>query len=114
MDYNKNGKRMRTTITISSYFDFTPTTLDEVMIHEMIHLAHALQGHRMSHGWRFKAECRRIYKEHGIVIHRTAKHIPLKEQYKNIKKIKIPLYEKVIYYLLYPLRIFHFFFDRVL
>lgn len=48
------------------------------------------------------------------MIHRTAKHIPLKEQYKNIKKIKIPLYEKVIYYLLYPLRIFHFFFDRVL
>lgn len=36
-----------------------------------------------------------------------AKHIPLKEQYKNIK---IPLYEKVIYYLLTPLRIF----DRIL
>ncbi|GEM_PF-2998031 len=114
MDYNKNGKRMRTTITISSCFDFTPTTFDEVMIHEMIHLAHALQGHRTSHGWRFKAECRRIYKEHDIVIHRIAKHIPLKEQYKNIKKTKIPLYEKVIYYLLYPLRIFHFFFDRIL
>lgn len=111
---NYNKKRMRTTITISSCFDFTPATLDEVMIHEMIHLAHALQGHRTSHGWRFKAECRRIYKEHDIVIHRIAKHIPLKEQYKNIKKIKIPLYEKVIYYLLYPLRIFHFFFDRVL
>lgn len=94
---NYNKKRMRTTITISSCFDFTPATLDEVMIHEMIHLAHALQGHRMSHGWRFKAECRRIYKEHGIVIRVRAKHIPLKEQYKNIK---IPLYEKVIYYLL--------------
>ena len=82
------GKSMRTSIYISSCFDFTPATLDEVMIHEMIHLAHALQGHRMSHGWRFKAECRRIYKEHGIVIRVRAKHIPLKEQYKNRK---IPL-----------------------
>lgn len=103
------GKRMRTSIYISACFDFTPATLDEVMIHEMIHYAHALQGHRLSHGWRFKAECRRIYKEHGIVIHRTAKHIPIKEQYKK----KIPLYEKVIYYLLTPLRIFNIF-DRIL
>ncbi len=102
------AKEPRATIIISSCFDFDTDSLDEVIIHEMIHYWLWRQGDKgaFRHGSSFRLECRRIKDSYGLAIHATGRHIRLKTQY------PIPLYERVIWRMLSPMRLVATLIDR--
>lgn len=99
---NKKTKKPTVTIIISNCFDYNETTLNEVILHEMIHYYLFIKGDKgaFSHKKSFKNECERFKNEFGIEIHTTAKHIKLYDKYK-IKKSNI---EKTLYWIVKPFK----------
>lgn len=74
--YNDNSQFGRYTfchIWIVKNVEWSEETLKEVLIHEMIHHYVVTIEHKnggiFGHNWRFKRQCKRIYKEHGLKIH---------------------------------------------
>ena len=84
---NRKTKKPSVTIIISNCFDYDETTLNEVIIHEMIHYYLFVKGDK-------------IKNEFGIEIHTTAKHIKLYDKYK-IKQSNI---EKTLYWIVKPFK----------
>ena len=91
-------------------------TLDEVIIHEMIHCRLWPRGERgaLRHGRAFHRECRRIHDEYGITVHDIAPRMDLLDRYRR----KVPLYERIAYYVLWPLNCavkpFRYLYNRLL
>lgn len=94
------GKGRTGTLTVSQCFDYDAATLDEVIIHEMIHCCLWQRGDRgaLRHGRAFHRECRRIHDEYGMTIHDIAPRMELLDRYRR----KVPLYERIAYYVLWP------------
>ena len=76
--YDRRG-RVVGRIAISDKVNWTEEALREVIVHEMIH--HYLQaikhksGGIFGHNWRFRKECRRLKKEHGLRIRPHCYHL---------------------------------------
>lgn len=98
---NNNGKNPIVTILISNCFDYNDTTLNEVIIHEMIHYYLFTKGDKnaFKHKTSFTNICKKIKNEFGFEIHTNAKHIPLYDKYKP-KKSNI---ESILYWILKPI-----------
>ncbi|SDL94624.1 SprT-like domain-containing protein [Segatella bryantii] len=107
--YSGSGKKKQPRIIISDAFVFNDKTLTEILTHEMIHY-YLCENHKWGsgrHSWNFRRECRRIYCDYGIRVYATGKGVALN---KVVKRRPIPLYEKVLYYIIRP---FDLFYDRL-
>lgn len=86
-------------ISLGRCIKWNEKRLEEVLLHEMIHMyVETIEGKLhdglFGHGWRFRRQCRRIHKQHGI---RVRSHI----YYDYINKKSSPkLWERIIMYLI--------------
>ena len=74
---NKNG--ILGHIWISYNVEWKEEDLQDIIIHEMIHhYVQTIEGHKgglFGHNWRFKRQCKRLKKDHNIVIHISYRHL---------------------------------------
>lgn len=84
------SKKAHVTITISKCFDYNEETLNEVLIHEMIHYYLFVKGSKnaFKHKKEFVEQCDRLLRDFGLHIHTNAKHIKIYDVYKP-KRTKI-------------------------
>ena len=108
IEVNTKAKKPYVTIIISNCFDYNENTLDEVIIHEMIHYYLYTKGSKgaFKHGNEFLEQCDRLFRDFGLNIYAYASHIKLYDKYKP-KKSNI---EKIIYWIFKP---FRFVLDRI-
>ena len=90
IEVNAKAKKPYVTIIISNCFDYNENTLDEVIIHEMLHYYLFVKGSKnaFKHKKEFVEQCDRLLRDFGLHIHTNAKHIKIYDVYKP-KRTKI-------------------------